>query len=126
MENKFVERKRTAFLGLPLYFTTYSISDEMIQRKRGLLKIEEDNVFMYKVQDVRVSKTLMERIFKLGTIICYSGDVTDPEFRFEHIKHCDEIKEFIMHKSEEERLRRRTVNMMDINTHMEDIGYIDN
>ncbi len=126
MESKFTERKRTAFLGLPLYFTKYFISDEMIQRRKGLLKIEEDNVFLYKVQDVRVSKTLIERIFKLGTIICYSGDVTDPEFRFEHIKHCDEIKEFIMHKSEEERLRRRTVNMMDIDTHMEDIGYIDN
>ncbi len=126
MESKFTERKRTAFLGLPLYFTKYFISDEMIQRRKGLLKIEEDNLFLYKVQDVRVSKTLIERIFKLGTIICYSGDVTDPEFRFEHIKHCDEIKEFIMHKSEEERLRRRTVNMMDIDTHMEDIGYIDN
>lgn len=122
MDKKYFERKRTAFLGLPLYFTTYTVGEDMICRKSGFFKTQEDNLFLYKVQDVRVTKTLIERMFKLGTIICYTGDVTDSEFRFEHIRNADIIKEYLLRQSEEERLRRRTINTMDIDA---DTGTID-
>ena len=30
---QFIEKKRTAFLGLPIYFTTYTIGEELLQIK---------------------------------------------------------------------------------------------
>lgn len=69
---------------------------------------------MYKIQDVKLSKTLAERMFGLATITCFTGDVTHPEISLVHIKNGDAIKEFIMQASEEMRLKRRTVSMMDI------------
>lgn len=47
---------------------------------------------MYKVQDVKLTATLLERMFGLGTVICYTGDVTTPELRLTHIKHSREVK----------------------------------
>ena len=125
-EVKFTERKRWLFLGLPLTFTKYEISDSVLTVKQGLLTTNENDCYMYKIQDVRLSKTLFERIFGLSTITCFTGDVTHPEISLVHIKNGDAIKEFIMQASEEMRLKRRTVSMMDISAegNVEDVEEI--
>ena len=72
---------------------------------------------MYKIQDVKLSKSLLERIFGLATITCYTGDVTHHEIKLEHIKHATEIKNYILKTSEEARIRRRTLSTIDISAH---------
>ena len=62
---------------------------------------------MYKVIDVRLETTLMERILGIGTIHCFTGDVTDPDLKLQHIKNAKEIKDFILKQSEQERLKER-------------------
>ena len=39
----FKERKRILFFGLPWTFTVYSISEELVNIKSGLLKTVEDD-----------------------------------------------------------------------------------
>ena len=50
----------------------------------------------------------------LGTIHCFTGDVTDPDLKLCHIKHSKEIKDFILKQSEEERMKRKTLNMQHL------------
>ena len=69
---------------------------------------------LYKIQDVTLKRSLFERMFGLGTIICYTGDVTNPELVLEHVKHAKEIKEYLLEESEQARLKRRTLNMQNI------------
>ena len=114
MSIEFVERKRWLFLGLPFTFTKYTIKEDMLTVQTGLLKVVENDCYMYKVQDVELSSSLMERIFKLGTITCFTGDTTHPKLYLIHIRNAREIKDFILKKSEEARIKRRTVNMLDI------------
>ena len=38
-------------------------------------------VTWYKVIDVRLESTLLERMLGLGTIHCFTGDVTDPDLK---------------------------------------------
>ena len=111
---QFIEKKRTAFLGLPLYFTTYTITDELLNVKQGLFKIVENDCYLYKIQDVTLSKTLMERMFGLGTITCHTGDTTNPTLTLSHIKNASEIKDYILKVSDELRLKRRTINTVNI------------
>lgn len=110
----FVEKKRVKFFGLPLSFTKYTIGEEKITITAGFLSITEDDAFMYKIQDVRLTRSLAERMFKLGTIICYTGDTTHPELVLVHIKHSGEIKDFIMQASEEARRKRRSLHTLNI------------
>ena len=110
----YVERKRWLFLGLPFTFTKYTVKEDMITVDEGLLKTVENDCYMYKVQDVSHSATLVEKIFGLGTVTCYTGDTTHPQLILHHIKHSKDVKEFILKESEEARLKRRTVNMLDI------------
>lgn len=111
---EFYERKRWLFLGLPFTFTKYYVKEDMITIATGFFKIVENDCYMYKVQDVQLVATLLERLFGLGTIVCHTGDTTHPTLTINHIKHARTIKDFILKASEEARIKRRTVNMLDI------------
>lgn len=111
---EYVERKRWLFFGLPFTFTKYTVKEDMITVDEGFFKTVENDCYMYKVQDVTHSASLIEKLFGLGTIICYTGDTTHPQLQLQHIKHSRELKDFILKESEEARLKRRTVNMLDI------------
>lgn len=111
---EFVERKRLLFFGLPFTFTKYTVKEDMITIDTGLLKTVENDCYMYKVQDVQHSASLCEKIFRLGTVICFTGDTTHPQLALTHIRNSKEIKDFILEQSEAARLKRRTVNMLDI------------
>ena len=76
---------------------------------------------MYKVQDVKMVRTLGERIFGLSTIICYTGDVTDQTLELKHIKNGEAVRDFINNQSEKQRLKKRTLHTMDIDVDTDDI-----
>ncbi len=111
---EFVERKRWLFFGLPFTFTKYTIREDMITTNKGLLKTVENDCYMYKVQDVQLTATLGEKLFGLGSVICFTGDTTDPRLELIHIKNSRAVKDFILEMSEKARMKRRTVNTLDI------------
>ena len=108
------EKKRSMFLGLPWTFTTYTVTDEIITVDSGLLRKEENDCYLYKVVDVRLERTLWERMFGLGTVHCFSGDVTDPDLKIQHIRNAKQIKDFILRQSEEERMKRKTLHTQSL------------
>lgn len=117
---EFVERKRLLFFGLPWTFTKYTVQEENVIINSGLLKTYENNCYMYKIQDVELQTTLLERIFGLGTIVCFTGDTTHPKLILEHIKNAKVIKDFIVQTSEEARRKRRTMNTLNIGSDIDD------
>lgn len=114
MATEFVERKRWLFLGLPFTFTKYTIKENTLTIESGLFKKVENDCYMYKIVDVELVTSLMERLFKLGTVVCYTGDTTHPKLILVHIRNARAIKDFILEASETARMKRRTINTMDI------------
>lgn len=123
MEEKkeFVERKRWAFLGLPFTFTVYSVGEEYLTINKGFLNKVEDDCYMYKITDVKLQRSLGERLFGTGTVVCYSSDVTDQKIELKHVKHSKELKDYILDMSEKARLRRRTMNVQNIGADVADL-----
>ena len=115
----FREKKRWLFLGLPFTFTTYDIKDNLLTIQSGLLKKTENDCYMYKIQDVELVTSLAERIFGIGTVVCYTGDVTHPRLELTHIKNAKAVKDYILEASEQARMRRRTLNTLDIGAQAE-------
>lgn len=125
---KFRERKRWLFFALPFTFTVYYIKvddndadgvdrPDMLTIDTGFFNSEENDCYLYKITDVKLTRSLFERIVGLGTVVCFvGGDATDNTIELKHIKNSREIKDYLLKASEKARLKRRTVNYMDISS----------
>nr|MBR4280744.1 PH domain-containing protein [Clostridia bacterium] len=93
------DRKRT-FLGLPLSFTKYMLSEDRLFVEKGFLNSELNEEQLYRIRDVKVTRSLGQRLFHLGTVTVFSaGDETV----LESIKDPIEVKEEIVRLVEEAR-----------------------
>ncbi len=108
------EKKRWLFFGLPFTFTTYDIGEDILTITEGFLSRRENPCYLYKITDVELKRSLGERIFGLGTVVCYTGDVTHSILQLVHIRNAKEVQIKILKESEEQRIKRRTVNMQHI------------
>ena len=110
----FIEKKRWLFLGLPFTFTKYTVTEEQITINSGLFTRIENDCYMYKIQDTVLSVSLFQRIFGIATVVCKTSDVTHGQLVLKNIKNAKEIKNFIVACSEEQRMKRRTINTLNI------------
>lgn len=123
----FTEKRRWVFLGLPWTFTKYVVGEDILTINTGFLRRQENDCYMYRIQDVVLSASLPERMFGLGTVSCLTSDKTHPNLELVHIKHAREVKNFILEKSEEARMKRRTVSTqnLDGNVDAADLENVD-
>ena len=119
----FVEKKRWLFLGLPFTFTKYTVTEEQITINSGLFTRIENDCYMYKIQDTVLSVSLFQRIFGIATVVCKTSDVTHGQLVLKNIKNAKAIKNFIVECSEEQRMKRRTINTLNIDADVD--GDID-
>jgi len=95
------DRKRP-FLGLPLSFTKYTLLEDKLLIDTGIFSLNQEEVKLYRIMDLTLKRSLLQRIFGVGTIHCCSADKTTPEFEIKDIKNPFEVKEMISKMVEEE------------------------
>ena len=99
------DRKR--YLGLPLSFTRYALSEDRLFTSVGLLNIKDDEVLLYRVRDIDTERTLWQRLFGVGTVTVMSSDKTMPNMVLKNVKDPVFVKELIHKQVEEMKLKRR-------------------
>ena len=121
----YTERKRWLFLGLPFTFTKYTVNEDRLIINKGLLRTTEDTCYLYKIIDIKLERSICERLFGMGTILCYTGDVTDKVIKLIHIKNSKKINDYLLDQSEEMRRKRRTLNTLSLTQGLTDIDDAD-
>ena len=109
------ERKRWLFFGLPFTFTKYTLTNKKIIINEGLLTSDENEILLYRVLDLTLRKTLIQKIFKLGTIILDSQDKFQETLEIKNIKNSQEFKENLSEliEADKTRLRMRRGEIID-------------
>lgn len=104
---QYLWKDRKRFLGMPLSFTRYWLSDDRLFTSVGFLNIKDDEILLYRVRDIDTSRTLWQRIFGVGTVTVMSSDKTMPSLSLKNIKDPIFVKELIHKQVEETKIKRR-------------------
>ena len=100
------DHKRT-FLGLPLSFTVYKLTEEKLMIETGFLNKKEEEVRLYRVLDLTLNRPLGQRLFGLGTIHCCTADKSTPEFDILKVKDAARVKNLLSDLVEAQREAKR-------------------
>lgn len=117
------DRKR--HLGLPISFTKYSLSGgeaPRIFRETGLFNLKEEEVLLYRVRDITLTRSFFQRIFGVDTVSLHSSDKTTPTLDLVNISKSKDVKELIFSKVEQAKANRRmrTTELLDDPEGLED------
>lgn len=114
------DRKRR--LGLPLSFTRYAVSEDRLFLSTGFLNIKDEEILLYRIRDLSVSRSLGQRIFGVGSITVTSSDKSQPTLLIQNVKDPVAVKELIHSQVEEMKIRRkvRIGEFSNVNTDVDD------
>lgn len=101
--------RRRPFLGLPWSFTVYTLLEDKLLIDSGLFSTVQEEIKLYRIIDLTLSRSLVQRIFGLGTIHIASADKTASEIDIKDIRNSFEVKEKLSKMVEEERQKKRVV-----------------
>ena len=104
---QYLWKDRKRYLGMPLSFTRYWLSDDRLFTSVGFLNIRDDEILLYRVRDIDTTRTLWQRLFGVGTITVISSDKTMPNLVLRNIKDPLFVKELIHKQVEEMKIKRR-------------------
>ena len=125
---QYLWKDRKRFLGMPITFTKYSVSENRIFREKGLLNLKEEEVLLYRVRDMDLRRSLGQRIFGVGTVCIHSSDKTTPVLQLENVKDPKAVKELIYRQVEaakEKRRMRATELLGDEDMDHDGAGFLD-
>lgn len=120
MASQYIWKDRKRFLGMPLSFTRYAISEDRLFLSVGFWSIRDEETLLYRIRDISSSRTLWQRLFGVGTVTVTSSDKTTPTILLKNIKNPMEVKELLHTQVEEMKLRRRVRVGEIMTTNMED------
>ena len=99
------DRKR--FLGMPLSFTRYALSEDRLFLSIGFFSVRDEEILLYRVRDIGVKRTLWQRLFGVGSITVSSSDKSTPIVVLKNIKDPLAVKELLHENVEETKIKRR-------------------
>ena len=107
METVWSSRKRLLFFGLPFTFTKYTLTKEKVLVDTGFLNKKQEEVRLYRILDLTLTRSLEQRIFGLGTISCKTSDKALPVLELINVRNSMDIKEQLSSLVEAERVSKR-------------------
>jgi ribosomal protein L40E len=73
----------------------YEITPQRIEYSRGLFDRKVDNLDMFRIVDMKMRRSPLDCMTGVGTVIVYTTDKTDPEFRFEKIRNPGQLYDIV-------------------------------
>ena len=106
VEDEVLWKDTKRWLGMPLTFTKYNVDANRLYLKRGFLKTEMDEILLYRILDIRSTRTLGQKLFGVGTLTLYSADQSTSTLELKNIKQPDKVRKFLSNLIEKQRTEK--------------------
>lgn len=101
------DKKRLTLFGLPWTFTKYTCTSEKFIVESGMISTKEEEIRLYRILDLTLERSFLQRLFGLGTIHCDTVDKSTPKLIIKNVKDSRRVKELLSEAVEEERVKKR-------------------
>ena len=71
------------------------------------MNVEENELLLYRILDIKFNRSLFDKIFGVGTITIYTCDKTDNILKVQKVKNSAEVRDLISNMVEEARAKIR-------------------
>lgn len=109
------DRKRN-FLSLPWTFTIYALDNTRLFIETGFFNKTENEVRLYRIIDLSLTRNLWQRLIRTGTIHVISADRTMKNFKIKNIRKPYDVKELLSDLVEKARRENRVYAREDMHT----------
>ena len=112
------DRKR--ILGMPISFTKYNLIPGKFIADSGLINTTREMIMLYRILDIKLEKTFMQKIFGVGSLYLHTNDQTAGEFVIKNVKNPNMVMDLLSDKVEKER-RKQRIRATEIMSNDEDL-----
>ena len=106
-KDKILWSDRKRYFGLPISFTKYEVSEDRLFQTTGFLNLKYEEILLYRVRDLELSRSFGQRIFGVGSITVTSSDKSNPVLVIHNVKEPAAVKELLHQQVEDMKIRRR-------------------
>ena len=73
----------------------YSITNDRLEFETGIFSKEISNLDLFRIKDINLNRSLIDRIFGIGTIYLVTSDTTHPEFVLHKIRKSRDVYDIL-------------------------------
>lgn len=108
-EGSVLWKDRKHVLWFPITFTRYEIREERLFIEKGLLHTVSDETLLYRITDIKLIRSLGQKLCGTGTIeLCTTVD-HDRHILLENIRKPKQVKKLISDAVEEDRMKKNVI-----------------
>jgi hypothetical protein len=102
-------RDRKHWMWFPWSFTKYEVRNDRLYIQRGFFKTEFDETLLYRIVDLRLTRTFAQKIFGTGTITIFTRVDVNKEIYLTNIKNPVDVKDYLSDLVETARNSKKVV-----------------
>lgn len=106
-EKPILWKDRRRRLGLPLSFTRYSLDEDRLIIRIGLLRTVTNETLLYRILDIKLTQSLWQKLFNVGTLTLYTADQSDNQLFLLSIRRPEKVRRALSELVEHERMEKR-------------------
>lgn len=88
-------KDRKHHMWFPFSFTKYSVSKNTLYVESGFFKTNYDETLLYRIVDLRLTRTFGQKIFGTGTIELFTRVDTQHVIELKNIKHSKDVRRLL-------------------------------
>ncbi len=105
-ESELLWKDRRRRLGLPLSFTKYEIYEDKLVLRKGFFKTTVDETMIYRIMDIKLVRTLGQKLFGVGSVVLMSSDKSHPQLELKSVKQSETVRSFLSELVDKQRTAR--------------------
>lgn len=94
-QEEIIWKDRKHYAWFPFSFTKYSLKNDRVYTQTGFFNTHYDELLLYRITDICLTRTLGQKFFGTGTIILYTKIDTTGQVLLQNIKKPKEVKELL-------------------------------